>query len=113
MNQQACLVITSIQSSENKVLKEYATLCKEHGVHFIVAGDTKSPENFNLKDCEYLGIETQQQLPFQIAKLLPHKNYAKKNIAYLQAIKKGYSVIVETDDDNLPLKEFWKPRNPL
>jgi len=111
MNQSRCLVITSIQSSENKVLKDYATLCKEHQVHFIIAGDTKSPENFDLKGCEYLGIGTQQQLPFQLAKLLPHKNYAKKNIAYLQAIQKGHDVIIETDDDNLPLKEFWESRS--
>ena len=110
MSQNTCLVITSIQGSENKVLKNYAALCEKNKISFILAGDTKTPKNFRLEGCEYLGIEEQETLPFNLAKLLPHKNYAKKNLAYLQAIKKGNTIIIETDDDNLPLEEFWNQR---
>jgi hypothetical protein len=58
-----------------------------------------------------MDIETQERSPFSIARLLPHKNYAKKNVAYLQAISKGATMIIETDDDNLPESPFWLPRN--
>lgn len=107
-----CLVITSIQGPGNPVLKDYAVFCNDHQIDFIVAGDTKSPEEFKLQGCEFLSIKTQETLPFSLAKLLPHKNYAKKNLAYLQAIKKGNQVIIETDDDNLPKEEFWNTRSP-
>jgi len=111
MHQTTSLVITSIQGSENAVLKDYARLCGENNMYFIVAGDTKSAAGFKLPGCEYLSIETQAALPFNLTKLLPHKNYAKKNAAYLQAIKKGSTVIIETDDDNLPFDNFWDSRN--
>lgn len=111
MRASACLVITSIQGAGNRVLRQYAQQCRERGLHFIVAGDCKTPENFNLEGCEYLGIKEQQELPFRLAKLLPHNNYAKKNLAYLQAIRQGHSVIIETDDDNIAREEFWQPKH--
>ena len=111
MNTASCLVITSIQSSENKVLKNYARDCSEHHIDFIVAGDTKTPLGFSLQGCEYLDISAQHALPFRLSKLLPDKNYAKKNIAYLRAIQKGNKMILETDDDNLPMGNFWNSRD--
>lgn len=112
MDQSTSLVITSIQDHGNKVLKNYAIACAEKKIRFIVAGDTKSPKDFKLPGCEYLGIPEQEALPFFLAKLLPHKNYAKKNLAYLQAIKTGAKVIIETDDDNIPAQGFWDNRSP-
>lgn len=112
MNNKVCLVITSINSSTNKVLNDYAKACLENNTGFILAGDLKSPADFNLPGCEFLDVRTQKQLPFNIAGILPDNNYAKKNLAYLQAIKKGYNVIVETDDDNIPFEQFWEPRTP-
>ncbi len=111
MENKACLIITSINSSENSVLKNYAKLCSEKSVGFILAGDTKSPSNFDLPGCEFLSIEVQKKLPFTLSKLLPDRNYAKKNLAYLSAIQKGYAVLIETDDDNLPMDDFWNSRH--
>lgn len=108
-----CLIITTIQSSDNPVLKAYAKACTEKKISFIIAGDISSPKNFNLPGCEYLDIDTQLSLPFKLVALLPHKTYAKKNIAYLQAIRQGHSVIIETDDDNLPEENFWQERNAV
>lgn len=102
-----CLVITSIQSSENQVLRDYAVCCKKHGTGFIVVGDAKSPGSFQLNDCDFLGLKEQRALPFKLATLLPDHNYAKKNIGYLQAIYQGAELIVESDDDNVPLENFW------
>lgn len=33
-----------------------------------------------------------------------------ENLGYLVALSNGASVILETDDDNIPYKEFWQPR---
>ena len=38
-------------------------------------------------------------------------SYARKNIGYLISIKNNTNIIVETDDDNMPLKNFFKPIN--
>ena len=113
MTNKTCVVITSINGSDNAILANYGELCSKKGVGFILAGDTKTPENFNLPGCDYLSIAIQKDLPFKLSKLLPDRNYAKKNIAYLQAIKKGFNVLIETDDDNIPNPEFWKNKDPM
>lgn len=111
MNKNTSLVITSIADSDHPVLNLFAEQCAEHQISYIVAGDTKSPKDFNIPHCDFLSIETQQKLPFASATLIPDKHYSKKNLAYLQAIKNGSTIIIETDDDNIPLEEFWETRN--
>jgi hypothetical protein len=112
MEKRPCIVITSIAGDHNPVLRKYAEQCAANNMGFIVAGDLKSPENFSLPGCEFLDIETQRGMPFRLAGLLPDHNYGKKNIAYLHAITRGYRIIIETDDDNIPLPAFWNPRSP-
>ena len=41
------------------------------------------------------------------AKICPLNSYARKNIGYLLAIKNKSEIIVETDDDNYPKKNFF------
>jgi len=45
-----------------------------------------------------------------LGRLCPTRSYARKNIAYLEAIARGAQIIVETDDDNFPRETFWLPR---
>ena len=104
------LVITSISSSENKILMDYAEKAPKHGFRFIIAGDEKSPENFNLTGCEYLSLNDQLDSGFILAKHLPTRHYARKNIGYLYAMKNGATVIIETDDDNCAKNSFWNKR---
>jgi STELLO glycosyltransferases len=105
------LVVTSI-SAPNPVLRSLAEGCLKHGARFIVTGDTKSPSDYSLEGCEYLGVEDQKKLPFSYATLCPERSYTRKNIAYLLAIADKAAFIVETDDDNFPREEFWNDRNP-
>ena len=72
---------------------------------FIVIGDRKSPKNFKLKHGEFHKIND-QKLKFKFAKICPEDCYARKNIGYLLAIQNKSDVIVETDDDNYPKKDF-------
>lgn len=104
------LIITSIANQEHPVLKQFAEETEKYGVEFIVIGDAKSPPHFNLAGCDFYSIERQQTLKFELAKILPVKHYARKNIGYLIAISKGAETIIETDDDNLPLESFWNDR---
>ena len=104
------LIITSIANQEHPVLKQFAKESLEKKVPFIVIGDTKSPENFHLSGCDFYSIERQQSLKFQLAKILPFKHYARKNLGYLIAISQGAETIIETDDDNFPSDGFWNSR---
>jgi hypothetical protein len=107
------LVITSIAGDSHPVLQQYAEQCAPREIEFIVVGDTKSPTEFNLPGCNFFSVNRQKSLDFSLASLLPYKHYARKNLGYLVAIKAGADVIVETDDDNIPLAEFWSPREKL
>ena len=101
------LVVTSI-AAPNAVLKSLAKGAIENNIDFLVIGDTKSPEHFEIDGCHFYPISRQLGLPFKIARNLPVKHYSRKNLGYLLA--KDYDVIIETDDDNFPTNEFWKPR---
>jgi len=107
MSQNTALVITSI-SAPNAAMKSFAEGCKKSGIEFIVVGDSKSPKDFTLDGCRFISIEEQRMLPFKLAKLLPEKHYGRKNLGYL--LSKNKSVIIETDDDNLPRPEFWNKK---
>ena len=104
------LIITSIANDDNKVLKNIAKECKRKEINFILVGDKKSPENFKLKDCDFLSIQMQKKLNSKLAKSLPYNHYARKNLGYLMAIANDAKCIIETDDDNLPFDSFWKEK---
>ncbi len=104
------LIITSIAGSNHHVLRLYAEECAKKNVTFLVIGDTKSPVNFELAQCNFYSVQRQQNLNFELAKSLPFKHYARKNLGYLIAMQQGAEIIIETDDDNLPMPEFWSDR---
>jgi hypothetical protein len=77
---------------------------------FYVIGDSKSPPDFSLPGSRYMDIEAQRASGFAFAELCPVKHYARKNVGYLAAMRDGATVIIETDDDNLPRDGFWSER---
>jgi hypothetical protein len=103
------LIVTSIAPPQ-KVLSELAKGCQKNNINFIVIGDVSSPKEFKLEGCDYYDIGAQKKLSFKYAENCPVKHYARKNIGYLLAIKKGAEVIIETDDDNFPREGFWSKR---
>ena len=106
------MVVTSI-SSPNQVLQVLARGCVKHGWDFIVAGDILSPKNFQLDGCAYYDIDRQMGTDFLVSRKCLTGHYARKNVGYLIAIKKGADIIVETDDDNLPQESFWQQRKQV
>ena len=109
MSDRKFLVVTSI-SPANKVLRALADGARREDWEFLVIGDTKSPADFELAGAEFHSVEQQERSGFAFAKLCPTRHYARKNIGYLVAMQRGASIILETDDDNLPRDGFWFDR---
>jgi hypothetical protein len=109
MNENAALVVTSI-SEPNSVLATLAQESINHKVNFILIGDVASTSAFNLEGCRFFDLANQRKTPFKLAQVCPEKHYCRKNIGYLIAIQNQASVIIETDDDNMPRAAFWEPR---
>ena len=113
---QTALVITSIAGPDSSTLKIYAKECSDRNVPFIVIGDTKSPDEFDLPGCDFWSVDRQLKCNSKLAPLIPTRHYARKNLGYLIALQNGAATIMETDDDNLPLgKGFWDfcSRSPM
>ena len=104
--------MTSI-SAPNPVLTALAAGSIAHGWDFIVIGDTKSPDDFQVDGCNFISVSQQQIGKHTLGKLCPTRSYARKNIGYLESIARGARIIVETDDDNFPRESFWAPRSLL
>jgi len=101
------VVLTSI-AAPNPVMRRIAEDCTTRGLDFIVIGDTKSPDVFELDGCRYLGVPEQVALDYAFAKACPTRHYARKNIGYLIAAAAGADYILETDDDNMPSDAFYE-----
>ncbi|MHC4624817.1 MAG: STELLO glycosyltransferase family protein [Planctomycetota bacterium] len=109
MKDKTFVVVTSI-AGPNKILQDLARGCVEKGYHFIVIGDEASPREFHIEGCDFYSLERQRQTGLKFAELCPTRHYARKNIGYLLAICNGASMIIETDDDNIPYPSFWAER---
>lgn len=101
------LVITTIASSKHPILKKFAKIALKENINFVIIGDKKSPSKFSLKGANYFSLQKQRSLKFKLSKILPINHYSRKNLGYLIAMLKNPEIIVETDDDNIPLKKFF------
>ncbi|MGD0903234.1 MAG: STELLO glycosyltransferase family protein [Terracidiphilus sp.] len=105
------VVVTSI-SAPNAALRELASQCKARGCAFYLIGDVPSPADFSLEGCEFYSLARQRTTGLKTAELLPTRHYARKNIGYLLAMRTRSRMLLETDDDNMPLPAFWAERKP-
>lgn len=97
-----CIIITTINKPTETIIKHLVNT--EYDV--IIVGDNKTPDNYKRLNCVYLDISAQKMLFPELSDLLAYNHYCRKNLGYLYAIKKGYSIIYETDDDNIPYADF-------
>ena len=110
VNKNIFLVITTI-NKVNKNILEFSKNTKKNLWNFIVVGDKKTPVNYKINYGNFLSYNSQKKLKYKFSKICPANNYARKNIGYLFAIEKKSRVIVETDDDNFPKKNFFSRIN--
>jgi hypothetical protein len=93
------IIFTTIQAP-TKAIAEFSRI-KDWQV--VVVGDRKTPRGWYLPGVTYLSPERQMDLFGTFATLIPWDHYARKCMGYLFAIRKGATIIAESDDDNFPL----------
>lgn len=101
-NKKKCVIITTINPTTETIKKHINN--KEYDV--IIVGDKKTPDCYKNENCIYLDLEAQEKFFPKLSKLIPYNHYGRKNLGYLFAIQKGYEIIYETDDDNIPFDNF-------
>lgn len=101
-------VVTTIQSPTPAML-ELSRRLSAMGAGLIVVGDRKGPAEFDLPGATFLSLAEQQRTVFELARIGPVGHYTRKNVGYLEAIRRGAECLYETDDDNAPLAS-WAPR---
>ncbi len=104
------LVLTTIYKP-NKNIITFSKQTKKLEWDFIVIGDKKTPNNFRIEYGNYFEYNKQKKIGFDFSIKCPANNYARKNIGYLIAIRNRSEVIVETDDDNCPKKNFFSKKS--
>lgn len=102
----ASLVVTTIQAP-NAVMQSLAMAAKENGCAFFVIGDRKTPDGFELEGATYFSVSDQAKVFGSFGEALPLNHYSRKNLGYLAALDVKSEWIVETDDDNYPLEDFF------
>lgn len=100
------IIITSIFKPTEAVRK----FAKFKDWHLVVVGDKKTPSDWKLTNATYLSPEDQTKLGYNILKVLPWNHYCRKMVGYLYAISQGADVIYDTDDDNIPLSNWFEPK---
>jgi len=109
MKEKVAVVVTTI-NEPTPGLHKLAATCSKHEHDLIVIGDESSPATFDLQGCRYYSLKEQRELGLRLGDLCPTRHYVRKNIGYLQAIRGGATIILETDDDNIPYEEFFTSR---
>ena len=99
------IVITSIFAPTEAVTKFAA----RPDYDLVVAGDRKSPADWSAPNVTYLDVAAQEASGFELVKRLPFNHYGRKMVGYLHAIRAGATVIVDTDDDNIPYDDWTFP----
>ncbi|WOO43009.1 STELLO glycosyltransferase family protein [Rubellicoccus peritrichatus] len=96
------VVITSI-FEPTEAVRAFAGL---NDYKLVVVGDKKTPKDWTCDNVEYLSVLDQSGVGAHLSGVLPYNHYCRKMMGYLYCVNKGASLIVDTDDDNIP-KENW------
>jgi len=99
------VVLTSIHPPTPAV-QRFAAL---KGWDVLVVGDLKSPRDWYCPGARFLPPGQQKALDFHIIRQLPWNHYARKMIGYLLAAREGARLLAESDDDNLPQRDWAFP----
>lgn len=103
----ATAVVTSINRPDPKILAYNQIFNSD----VIWVGDTKTPNLNNVHGLTFLSLDKQlnDHPPLStLASLLPKKHYSRKNLGYIHAINNHAEFILDTDDDNFPVQDYFK-----
>lgn len=99
------VVVTTVNSPTNI----FTNLEEKTDVTCLVIGDKKTPNDWAYPGVNYINIEKQEQLGYSVTKHLPYSHYSRKNLGYVFAKLQGATSIIDTDDDNYPIKGWSYP----
>jgi len=102
-------VVTTIQEP-TACMCRLDKILTQTGSRVIIIGDKKGPARFDLASADLFTLAEQAFLPYRLAALLPTGHYSRKNLGYLEAMRRRAACIYETDDDNMPA-ENWRRRS--
>jgi len=106
------IVITTI-NKPSSTIHRVSEMVASDGWRCVVIGDKKTPENWGARGIDYLSFHDQMSRYGELALQIPANHYSRKNLGYIYAIENGAEVILETDDDNIPLKTFGEDINRI
>jgi len=106
MTGRPAIVVTTI-NPPTAAMTVIAAGARAAGFALVVAGDRRTPVDFTLDGARFLPLADQDALGFAYAAACPIGHYARKNIGYLAAIRDGATLIIDTDDDNIPEAGFF------
>jgi len=98
------IVITTIHDPSEAIIR-FAGL---KGFQLYVAGDRKTPKNWNVPNVNYLDL-AQQERATRMGLMLPKNHYSRKMAGYETAIDDGAEIIIDSDDDNIPSADYHFP----
>jgi len=110
LNSHVGVVVTTV-NHPTAALQRLADGCLASGADLVIIGDEKTPSGFSLQGSRYFDLTRQRGSELKYAEICPVRHYARKNVGYLLAIASGAKIIIETDDDNIPLVDFWERRS--
>lgn len=104
------VVITTINESAPAVDLIIENAGKHPHWDVVLVGDEKNP-GISRQGAHCIGIHSQMNGIWALARAMPVRHYARKNVGYLHAVSRGAAWIVDTDDDNYPREGFWADRS--
>lgn len=97
----------AVVTTVNPPTKAIEKLHQLFGDKLIVVGDKKTPVDWEYKNVNYIPFAEKKEWSEDYA---PENHYARKNIGYLEAMRRKADSITELDDDTIP-NENWRRIN--
>ena len=99
----AAVVITTI-NRPTLALKKFSKFART-----IAVADKKTPMPWGESEASLLSCDDQTKRFPALSTALPWNHYCRKMLGYALAIDEGYNIIIDTDDDNIPVEEYSFP----
>lgn len=99
-----CIITTSINAPTEAIQKFDAM----EDWHLIVAGDRKTPADYQLVRGTYLSPEDQELMDPELSHLLGWNCVERRNFAAIKAHEMGAKIVAIVDDDNIPYENWGR-----
>ena len=96
--------VTTTINEPTAAIKQFIN---QTNVCLVIVADQKTSLKFKINafNIFFLSVSIQKALPYNVLKVIPYNNFARKCIGYLFAIENGARTIYDFDDDNILINE--------